>query len=320
MEKPFTVEGHELYLGMSIGISLYPDDGNDVSTLIRNSDSAMYQAKMKGRNTFNFYSSELTTDAAERVALISELRQALDRNEFKLYYQPKVALDSGRIIGAEALIRWQNPTRGLVPPDKFIPLAESSSLILTIGEWVLREACSQMVGWLKGGCDLQHLSVNVSGVQIQRGELPSLVGEVLEESGLEARYLDLEITESILMTDPEYVTGVLQSLRALGTTLSIDDFGTGYSSLAYIKRFPINYLKIDRSFINDIPQDADDKAIARAIIALGNSLQLEIIAEGVENEDQRKFLLNSGCQYAQGYFYSRPVPADEFTALIAAQS
>ena len=320
MRSPFSVVGHELYLGMSIGVSSYPEDGDDVAMLIRNADSAMYQAKDHGRNTFKRYTKVLTEAATERVALESELRHGLDRHEFVLYYQPKVDLKSRRIIGAEALIRWQNPARGLVPPDKFIPLAEASSLILPIGAFVLREACRQTREWLQSGYDLEHISVNISGVQIQRGELPSLVKQILKEEGLDASHLDLEITESVLMKDPEQVIEVLKSLRALGASLSIDDFGTGYSSLAYIKQFPINYLKIDRTFVSDITEDINDTAIASAVIALGSSLNLSVIAEGVENETQQNFLLRSGCAYAQGYFYGRPLPADEFIALVATQS
>jgi len=320
MRNPFSVGGHELYLGVSIGVSNYPDDGDGVAVLIRNADSAMYQAKDQGRNTFKRYTKVLTEAAAERVAVEAELRHGLERHEFLLYYQPKVDLKSGQIIGAEALVRWLNPAQGMVPPDKFIPLAEASSLILPIGEFVLREACRQTREWLKAGYDLQHISVNISGVQIQRGELPNLVKQVLAEEGLDARYLDLEITESVLMTDPEKVTEILNSLRTIGLTLSIDDFGTGYSSLAYIKQFPINYLKIDRTFVSDITEDINDTAIASAVIALGSSLNLSVIAEGVENEAQQNFLLRLGCDYAQGYLYGRPLPADEFIALLATQS
>lgn len=319
LSEPFVLDGHELFIGASIGISLYPDDGSEADTLIRNADSAMYRAKEAGRNNHQFYTRELTQAVAERLALESELRYALERDEFQLYYQPQVELRSGRIIGVEALIRWQSSQRGMVAPDKFIPLAEKSGLILSIGEWVLREACRQMMQWREEGYELARISVNVSALQIQRGKLTEMVTQVLVQTGLEAECLDLEITESVLMSNPKEVIELLEDLRSLGLSLAVDDFGTGYSSLSYLKRFPINTLKIDQAFVRDIPDDSNDKAIARAIIALGDSLQLDTLAEGVETEAQRDFLLRAGCEYAQGYLYSRPLPAKDFLALIHSQ-
>ncbi|MCU7939787.1 MAG: EAL domain-containing protein [gamma proteobacterium symbiont of Bathyaustriella thionipta] len=316
LSEPFEVQGNKLFVGVSIGISVCPDDGYDASTLIRNADSAMYRAKELGRNNHQFYTCELTKAVTERLALESELRNALERDEFQLYYQPQVELKSGRIIGAEALIRWQSPQRGMVPPNKFILLAEKGGLILSIGEWVMREACRQVIKWRDEGYFLQRISVNVSGLQIQRGRLAETVEQILSETGLEAACLDLEITEGVLMSNPKEVIEILQDLRRLGLSLAVDDFGTGYSSLSYLKRFPINTLKIDQAFIRDIPDAPNDEAIARAIIALGGSLQLDTLAEGVETEAQRDFLLQEGCEFAQGYLYSRPLAENDFIAFM----
>ncbi len=315
----FHIDDHELYLGVSIGISLYPEDGDDVATLIKNADAAMYRAKESGRNTFQFYTEELTADAAHRLRLEAGLRGALEHGEMELYYQPKVELASGRVVGAEALIRWNHPELGMVPPDQFIPMAEENGTIIEIGAWVLAEAAAQLARWREAGLKLEQLAVNISGLQIQRGDLVGQVRQALERNGLDAGSLELEITESVLMSHPEQAAEVLDRLRGIGVELAVDDFGTGYSSLSYLKRFPINCLKIDQSFVRDIPGDANDTAITKAVIALAHSLQLKVVAEGVENDEQRQLLIGEGCQLAQGYHFSRPLPVAEFEAYCGKQ-
>ncbi len=306
---PFRVGSSDIHLGASIGISLFPEDGPDVETLVKNADIAMYRAKDRGRNNYQFYTSELTTNAMEKFRLEAALRHALERDELVLYYQPKVRLSDGAVFGVEALLRWRNTELGLVTPDRFIPMAEDTALIIPIGEWVMLSACRQMRSWLEMGLPLQQVAVNLSGVQILRGNVVGTVARALEESGLDPRHLELEITESVLMEHAEETIRVLDELRGLGVSIAVDDFGTGYSSLSYLKRFPIDALKIDRSFVQDLPADQNDEAIVRAVIALGRSLQLGIIAEGVETVAQRDFLLREGCDSAQGYLYSKPVPA-----------
>lgn len=316
MSNPFHIDEKELFIGASIGISIYPEDGMDASTLIKHADAAMYRAKDEGRNTYQFYTRELTEHAAERLRLESALRRAMERNEFAVYYQPKIDLATGRLIGAEALIRWIHPEMGFISPEKFIPLAEENGQILAIGEWVLHESCRQLTQWLAKYPVFQHIAVNLSGVQIQRGDIVSRVRHCLEHYGLEPGQLHLEITESMLMQYPELAAQVLTDLRDMGILLAVDDFGTGYSSLSYLKRFPIHTLKIDRSFVMDIPHDSNDTAITQAIIAMGKSLQLDIVAEGVETQEQQQFLLHAGCNIGQGYYFSKPVPAAEFEKLL----
>jgi diguanylate cyclase (GGDEF)-like protein/PAS domain S-box-containing protein len=314
--EPFNVDGHELHVGVSIGISLSPADGEDFPILLRNADAAMYHAKARGRNGYQFYTAELTASALERMSLENNLRQALKLDQFEVYYQPQVDLSSGRVIGAEALLRWNHPEMGLVGPDRFIPVAEDTGLIIPIGGWVLQAACRQLRQWQHDGLPLKRVSVNLSGQQLQRGDLVATVREALAESGLAAQSLELEITEGFIMQQAEKAIEVLDQLRALGVTLSIDDFGTGYSSLAYLKRLPIDTLKIDKSFVRDIPHDLNDEAIARAIIALATSLQLGVIAEGIETAEQHTFLLNQGCGQGQGYLFSPPVPAAQFVSYL----
>ncbi len=316
MAAPFRVADREFYLTMSLGISLYPQDGLDAETLLKNADAAMYRAKDAGRNTFQFYTRELTVAAFERMVLQTQLRGALERDELLLHYQPQVELESGRIVGMEALLRWQHRDMGLVSPDRFIPLAEETGLIIPIGEWVLRAACIQAKAWLDRGLSLERMAVNVSGPQIRRSDFVTTVRRVLSETGLAARYLELEVTETFVMGQGERAVATLQELRDLGASLSIDDFGTGYSSLAYLKRLPIHTLKIDRGFVHDLPEDENDASITRAVIAMGHSLGLRIIAEGVETEAQRAFLHHEGCEEAQGYFFSRPLPADAMAELL----
>ncbi|MEQ8659379.1 MAG: EAL domain-containing protein, partial [Gammaproteobacteria bacterium] len=318
--QPFCMEGHEIAVTPSIGISVFPRDGADIDSLLRNADSAMYEAKEKGRNAYAIYSQRMTETALERVRLENDLRRALDNQELVIHYQPQVELASGRLVGAEALLRWNHPELGLVAPDRFIPLAEESGLIVPIGDWVLRTACHAARAWLDAGVPLARIAVNVAGPQIRRGRLPQAVAAALAAAGLPACRLELEVTESFIMSEAEQAIDVLDALRALGVSLSIDDFGTGYSSLSYLKRLPINQLKIDRSFVRDIPDDSDDMAITGAVIALAQSLRLEAVAEGVESEAQRAFLVEHGCRYGQGYLFHKPMPAAAFTAWALAQA
>ena len=315
---PFIVGEHTLHLTVSIGISIFPDDGADSATLIRNADAAMYRAKEIGRNDYHFYTAALTSRAFERLTMETALRRALEQGELVVYYQPKVDLKSGVIRGAEALIRWRHPEMGMVPPDRFIPVAEESGLIEPIGEWVLLSACRQMAAWLKAGYPLDHLAVNVSGRQFQRQGIVAALERVLADTGLDGRHVELEITESVIMEVGDDAANALAALRERGATIAIDDFGTGYSSLAYLKHLPVTKLKIDHSFVRDIPADANDVAITRAIVAMGQSLQLEVVAEGIETIEQMEFLRQLGCDEGQGYAFSRPVPAEDMERLLQA--
>lgn len=317
LQKPFVIDGHELFVTGSIGISIYPEQGEDVDTLIKNADAAMYRTKELGRNGFQFFSDSLTEIAQARQVLQTSLRHALERNEFRLHYQPQVALGSYQIVGMEALIRWDHPETGMVPPNQFIPFAEETGLIEPIGQWVLLEACRQAVTWQASGLPPVMMSINLSAIQLEQTDIVSLVADTLAETGLDPKYLELEITESLLMKHAEQTIGTLKALKALGVTIAIDDFGTGYSSLSYLKRFPVDKLKIDRVFICDLPEDQDDIAITRAIIALGRSLHLTLIAEGVEEPAQYQFLLDEGCDQLQGYLYSPPVPAKDMEILLS---
>ena len=311
---PFQAGEHEFFISASIGTSLYPRDGIDVATLVKNADAAMYRSKAKGRNRVESYTQDLTAQANERVALEHELRRAIERDEFSLYYQPKLSLDTQQLIGAEALIRWRHPTFGEVPPEHFIALAEENGMILQIGDWVLEQACRQMHHWRKAFDDFGPLSVNLAGAQLRHPNLLARIEQLLRDNRLEPGCLQLEITENFIMSQAEEALEVLHQLKRLGVQLAIDDFGTGYSSLSYLKRLPLNTLKIDQSFIRGLPDDADDVAIVRAIIALGRSMQLNIIAEGVETQAQQDFLAKEGCEQIQGYIVSVPLSADDFAA------
>jgi diguanylate cyclase (GGDEF)-like protein/PAS domain S-box-containing protein len=317
---PFELKEHVVRVTSSVGICLYPQDGRNAATLLRNADAAMYRAKEDGRNTYRFYTEELTHNAFERVLLENNLREALEKEEMVLFYQPQVDLKSGKITGLEALIRWRHPDLGMVSPAKFISMAESSGLILPIGDWVLRTACNQAREWLDQGIDFGRVSVNIAGPQIQRGGLVDSVQRILQETDLPTSRLELEVTESFIMQQAENAIDQLHELREVGVTLAIDDFGTGYSSLSYLKRLPIQKLKIDQGFVQDIPDDANDMAISDAVIALGNSLGLTIIAEGVETRAQADFLRSAGCDEAQGYLYGRPVDADGTERLLITKS
>lgn len=312
LAEPHVIQGHDLYVSSSIGISLYPRDGESAEVLVRNADTAMYQAKSAGRKTYSFYTQDLTAKATERLQIESDLRRALEQRELTVYYQPQVDLEKGRFIGAEALVRWNHPVLGFLPPDRFIPIAEDTGLIIELGEQVMREACLQARRWLDAGFELETVGVNVAGPQLQRSDFVATVRRVLAETGLPAKHLDLEVTETFIMEHADVTFDLLNDLRALGVTLSIDDFGTGYSSLAYLKRLPIDRLKLDRAFIKDLPDDEEDAAITRAVVALSGSLGLRLVVEGVENVEQMAFLKNMGCREIQGYYFGRPVPAADF--------
>lgn len=309
--NPITLE-REFFVGASIGISLFPRDGAESSTLITRADAAMYRAKQRGRNTYEFYSADLTQFSLDRFQMETDLRRAIERDEMIIYLQPQFSLSTGVLIGAEALVRWRHPRQGLVAPASFIPLAEDSGLIVALGEWVQHAACGRWAQWVTAGLNPGVLSINVSGVEFRRGQIPASVRKVLGATGLSAALLELEITEGAIMSQTENSINVLHELRTMGVSLAVDDFGTGYSSLAYLKRLPLNKLKVDQSFVRGLPADAEDCAIARAVIALGHSLQLRVIAEGVETAEQQEFLIAAGCDEVQGYLRGRPMPAEEF--------
>lgn len=314
--KPCAIEHYELIVTPSIGISLFPDDGEDHDTLLKCSDVAMYSAKNEGRNNFQFYSQHLQANI-ERIAFIeAALRRAIEQNELSVVYQPQIELNNHRIIGVEALLRWQHPVLGNISPIEFIPIAEDSGQIINIGEWVLRTAVKQMRQWLDKGIPLSVIAVNLSALQFRHLNLLSQITKILDEAGLPSEYLELELTERVAMDKPEEAIAIMQMLNKRGIRLSIDDFGTGYSSLNYLKRFPISKLKIDRSFINNVQEDSDDRAIISTIIDLANNLGLLTIAEGVENEQQLEFLRRQGCHQVQGYYYSPPTTAEEIEKMI----
>ncbi len=316
-DQPWRVADHSLGVTASIGISLYPDTGQDHDTLLRQAGTALTYAKNGGGNTYRFFAEGMNVNTIERLQLETGLREALERGEFLLHYQPRIELATGRIVGAEALLRWQHPVRGLVPPVHFIPVAEDSGLIIPIGAWVLREACRQARVWQQAGLPILTVAVNLSALQFQRPELLETVEQALAESGLSPEYLELELTESILIQDAASALTTVQQLRATGLKLSIDDFGTGYSSLSYLQKLAVQALKIDQSFVRGLAGDADSAAIVRAVIQLSRSLKLITVAEGVETDAQLAFLRNYGCDQVQGYYFSRPVPAEEFARLLA---
>ena len=311
---PFVAGEHELFISASIGACIYPDDGTDVATLVKNADAAMYRSKLKGRNRIERYTHDLTAQASARVLLEQELRRALERGQLSLSYQPKISLKDHSLVGAEALIRWNHPELGNIPPDRFIVLAEENGMIIPIGDWVLEHACQQMNAWQQLYEPFGPVSVNLSGTQLRQPALLARIQELLRNYALDPGGIQLEITENFIMSQTEEALDVLHKLKRLGVQLAIDDFGTGYSSLNYLKRLPLNTLKIDQSFIRGLPDDADDVAIVRAIIALGRSMQLTIIAEGVETQAQQDFLAKEGCEQIQGYIVSVPLSADEFAA------
>jgi len=316
ISEPVWLDGTELYVGCSLGASLFPQDGDDAETLMKKADLAMYRAKDMGRNTFQFYQPEMNASAGARLNLERRLRRALRDNQFLLHYQPQVDIHTGQIVGTEALVRWRDPEVGLVPPSSFIPVAEESGLIGPLSEWVLREACRQNKAWQDLGLPPARVSVNLSARVFQQRDIAKLVMQVLDETGLEPRYLELELTESAIMRNAEEAVSMLNELSALGIGLAIDDFGTGYSSLSYLKRFPVDRLKIDRSFVSDIGISGDDETITSAIIALAHSLKLQVIAEGVETSAQLDFLKERACDEMQGFYFAKPLSTDAISELM----
>ena len=316
IDQPFTIDGHKFFVSCSIGLSFYPRDGQDVDTLLKNADAAMYRAKERGRNNFQFYTPAMNKRVTERLAMESRLRQALADDEFTLHYQPKVELRSGRIVGVEALLRWYPSGGGVVSPSKFIPLAEETGLIVPIGEWVLNTACAHSKTLQENGLPPMRVAVNISARQFEPTTLVAMVHKALAASGLNPELLELELTESLVMQNPEEVIKVLHDLKEMGLSLAIDDFGTGYSSLSYLQRFPVDHLKIDQSFVRDIGADPNDAIIARAVISLGHNLGMSVVAEGVSSPEQLAFLRENGCDEMQGYLFSQPVPIEELTMLL----
>jgi EAL domain-containing protein (putative c-di-GMP-specific phosphodiesterase class I) len=305
------VQGHSLNVSCSIGISISSERSADGETLIKNADAAMYTAKADGRNNFRVFTEDMNAQAVERLALESSLHSALSKEQLFLMYQPQMDISTGTIIGLESLLRWQHPMLGLVPPDKFIRIAENSGLIVPIGEWVLRTACAQARQWQDEGLPPVTIAVNVSAVQFRQPSFCELIRKVLQETGLPPQYLELELTESLLLSSADVTLTVLQKLKAMGLKLAIDDFGTGYSSLSYLKHFAVTKLKIDRSFVRDVAVNPDDAAITAAIISMAKNLHLKVIAEGVENEEQMSFLRDHQCDEIQGYYFSKPLTVDK---------
>jgi diguanylate cyclase (GGDEF)-like protein/PAS domain S-box-containing protein len=312
VSQPWLTGGAKFAIGCSIGVSLFPRDGRNAETLLKHADSAMYKAKEAGRNNYQFFTPELNRRAAERLELENSLRGALERQEFLLHYQPRVTLQNGETVGLEALVRWRLPGRGLVSPARFIPVAEETGLILPIGEWVLRTACAQAVAWQRRGWRPVKVSVNISPRQFREEGLADMVAAILAETGLAPQWLELELTESLVMHEPARFTSMLHDLKALGVEIAVDDFGTGYSSLNHLKRFPVDWLKIDQSFVRDLAKGGDDASIVQAIISLGHDLGLGVVAEGVETREQFEFLRDHGCDQVQGYYLGMPVAAEEF--------
>jgi diguanylate cyclase (GGDEF)-like protein len=317
LSEPFRLDGHEVYMTASIGIALYPADGEDINTIIKNADTAMYHAKEHGKNNFQFYKESMNATALERLQLESALRKAIERDEFVLHYQPRVDIACNCIVSTEALIRWNHPEHGIIAPMDFIPLAEETGLILSIGEWVLKTACMQNMTWQQMGCHNKPVAVslNLSGHQFRQVNLIEIIEKVLADTNLPPDFLELEITESVIMSNADATITTLNKLKDMGVLLSIDDFGTGYSSFGYLKRFPIDNIKIDRSFIKDITANSEDATIVKAIIAMAHELKLKVIAEGVETEEQSQLLRSFRCDEMQGYLFSRPVTPERITEM-----
>jgi len=316
LAQPIRIEGQEVFATASIGMAFFPQDGKDRHELVRNAETAMRRAKSQGRNTMHFFSASLHEEAHDRLILETDLRNAIMREEFLLVYQPKVSCANGRITGAEALLRWNHPRRGIVPPDQFIPMLEETGLIISVGRWVLQKACEQAMAWRMAGLDLPSVSVNLSARQLQSETLADDIANALLHSDLPASCLDLEITESMLMQQADSAVAVLSTMKSLGVTISLDDFGTGYSSLAYLKRFPLDAVKVDRSFVQDITADSDDASITRAVITMAHHLKLKVVAEGVETEGQLSLLISSQCDVIQGYFFARPLSVDDMASCL----
>jgi EAL domain-containing protein (putative c-di-GMP-specific phosphodiesterase class I) len=316
VSEPYPISGHDIFVTASIGISTYPNDGATISELVKNADVAMYKVKEQGRNGFQFFREDMNARAFERLVFVSGLRRALERDEFRLVYQPQFDLAERRTRGAECLLRWNHPDLGEVSPGSFIPVAEETGLIVPIGAWVFRSVCEQLSRW--GGLPSpSRISVNLSARQFRQPDLVDAIRSAVAEAGVSAAMLGVEVTESALIDDPEKASVTLSRLKDMGLAISIDDFGTGYSSLSYLKRFPIDCLKIDRTFVRDIATDPDDAAIVTAIITMAQSLKLDVVAEGVENQEQLDFLRARGCAAAQGFFFSRPLSAEAIGPMLA---
>lgn len=318
--EPHMVDTHELHVGLSIGIAVYPGDGDTAETLMQNADAAMYHAKLIGRNNYQFFKMEMNARAMQRAFIESSLRRAIKREEFLLHFQPKMDIASGTVIGAEALLRWQDPKLGLVYPADFLAIAEESGLIVPIGGWVLRAACKQLREWLNAGLRIMPVAINISAAELKHKYFLDSIAQVLKETGLPPYYLELEFTETILMRDPEFAVERLEALREIGVQIAVDDFGTGYSSLSYLKRFPVGTLKIDPSFMRDLDVDGDNATIVSAIIAMGRNLKQRVLAEGIETAEQLAFLRNHRCHEAQGFYLSHPMPAEEFARLLVSNA
>jgi diguanylate cyclase (GGDEF)-like protein len=317
LHPPFDLDGQELFATTSVGVSLFPHDGKESQSLLKNAGSALYRARKSGGDDYRFYTEDMNSKAAKQFALETSLRHAIDNEEFVLHYQPRLAVDSLKITGVEALVRWQHPQLGLLSPAEFIPLAEDNGLILPIGEWVLRTACRQNREWQERGFTAMRVGVNVSARQFHQQHLAEMVLKILEETGLAPEYLDLELTESSIMSNAQATIDVLTKLKAMDVTISIDDFGTGFSSLSYLKRLPIDALKIDKSFVRDVTTDPDDAALVMAIVTLAHNLRLQVVAEGVETEEQLRFLHLLRCDEVQGYLFSKPLPAEGLEQVLA---
>ena len=313
---PIVLRGQECRVTASIGVAIFPENGRDEQTLVKNADMAMYLAKEEGKNDVRFFSNDMKTQSIERLMMENNLRKALERDEFVLHYQPKIDLKTGRITGVEALLRWNQPDLGMLPPHQFIPLAEETGLIVPIGRWVLKTACAQHVAWQRQGFPPIYMAVNISPRQFQHDQLLQDIDETLAVTGMRPELLELEVTESMVMQNVDRAAVLLSSIKERGVRLAMDDFGTGYSSMSLIKRFPIDTLKIDRSFVRELPENNDDKAIADAIIGLGKALGVTIVAEGVETGGQQTFLRDHACDEMQGYLFSRPMPADKIPAMM----
>lgn len=316
LSKAIQIEENELYISSSIGISIYPNDGLDPQSLLKFADSAMYKAKDEGRNNYQYYSSEMTELAFERIVMETAMRNGIKNEEFVVYYQPQVNGETNQLIGMEALVRWKHPTMGIVSPAKFIPLAESTGLIVELDRYVMKTAMNQVSQWYKDGLNPGVLAMNLAVKQLKQNDFIDIFQSLMKETTCKSEWLELEVTESQIMSHPEEAIEILRRISNLGIELAVDDFGTGYSSLAYLKRLPINKLKIDQVFVRGLPNDEEDVGISRAVIALAKSLHLRVIAEGVETKEQKDFLVENGCENIQGYFYSKPVPANEIEKIL----